>query len=600
MAQVSVSYGPAANAVPMTGAGLSATQMIIEAARARGVDPLRAIAGSESGGRTDAANPRSSARGLFQFIDPTWNTYAARAGYDPVTTRNDPWAQADTGAYLLADLTGQLSGSLGREPALWELYSAHFLGPGGAAPMLTSNPARSFTDALAEGFGPQGVERVLTANPNLRNLRTVGDFQQMMQSVTGRQEQAAVERMRGAGVPEDQIDFNGILTGAGEMMYRNAYAGLTLDMESGTPTPAPTGLLSEPSPPPGLLGLLGLDQGPGDNAIMGLAQGLLAAGAPSRDPQSPMALGLQGFQQGQQMDFAVAERERERAAQEQAMQSRAAAVANLPEPFRSMAAIDPGAALSAYAQTMQGQDPTSLMQNLMSMGLEPGTPEWNAAMAEAVGPASTTIDMYGNATDRALAERYVTQLGEYETDLSSASSTMALLDQMQQLTDVTRTGSLEGVRVEAEGLLRTLGIDPGLIGEENRSNAQALQAATFQLVLENAAQMTGVLSDSDIRLLQSMGVRLTNEPEANARIIADTRDRLIRQAEIADRGVRYFEENRGFGGFDRGYQQGRMTWDAGSGRFVTREEWISAAREANPGMTDEQIQTEWEARYGGR
>lgn len=65
---------PTSDATP--GAGLPAVML--------------AIMYCESGGRADAQNPSSTASGLFQFLDTTWNNYGgySRAMYAPVSVQN--------------------------------------------------------------------------------------------------------------------------------------------------------------------------------------------------------------------------------------------------------------------------------------------------------------------------------------------------------------------------------------------------------------------------------------------------------------------------------------------------------------------------------
>ena len=67
--------------------------LIRERALANGVDPaaLVRIAQIESGLNPSAANPSSSAKGLFQFVDRTAKQYG-------LTNPLDPAASADAGA----------------------------------------------------------------------------------------------------------------------------------------------------------------------------------------------------------------------------------------------------------------------------------------------------------------------------------------------------------------------------------------------------------------------------------------------------------------------------------------------------------------------
>lgn len=113
-------------------AGIS--DLIAQAAQRYGQAPgvLTRIGQLESGLRPGVKNPRSSAGGLFQFIDST----AAQYG---LANRYDPNAAADAGARLLRDNAALLTSRLGRPPTGPELYLAHQQGGGGASKIL-ANP----------------------------------------------------------------------------------------------------------------------------------------------------------------------------------------------------------------------------------------------------------------------------------------------------------------------------------------------------------------------------------------------------------------------------------------------------------------------------
>lgn len=110
-------------------------EIIRAAYAARGLDPSIGLrtARIESGFNPAANNPNSSAGGLFQFIDGTWNRYGG--GRD----RFDPAASAEAAAALTADNRDFLRKRLGRDPTPGELYLAHQQGAFGAFRLL-SNP----------------------------------------------------------------------------------------------------------------------------------------------------------------------------------------------------------------------------------------------------------------------------------------------------------------------------------------------------------------------------------------------------------------------------------------------------------------------------
>jgi len=136
-------------------------QIIAQAAQRYGQDPntLARIAQIESSMNPGARNPRSSAAGLFQFIDSTAKNYG-------LTNKLDPVAASDAAARLTRDNAAFLGERLGRQPTPAELYLAHQQGAGGAAKILANPQA----DA-ASVVGPQAV-----ALNGGRPGMTAGDF----------------------------------------------------------------------------------------------------------------------------------------------------------------------------------------------------------------------------------------------------------------------------------------------------------------------------------------------------------------------------------------------------------------------------------------
>ena len=133
--------------VPKGARGASALRdLIFQAAHAVGVDPdvLLATASMESSLNPEAANNKTSAKGLFQFVDKTWATvtakYGARYGITPNTSPFDPRANALMAAELMRENADALRSRLGREPTDVDLYAAHFLGAPKAGELLSANP----------------------------------------------------------------------------------------------------------------------------------------------------------------------------------------------------------------------------------------------------------------------------------------------------------------------------------------------------------------------------------------------------------------------------------------------------------------------------
>ncbi|TCD15500.1 hypothetical protein E0D97_06235 [Oricola cellulosilytica] len=120
--------------------------IIANAALRYGQNPedLKAIAWLESRGNTRAKNPKSSAGGLFQFVDGTAADYGLANRFDAVEA-------SDAAARLMRDNRAVLKKALGREPTRGELYLAHQQGAGGASKLLSNPnvPAASLVGAEA-------------------------------------------------------------------------------------------------------------------------------------------------------------------------------------------------------------------------------------------------------------------------------------------------------------------------------------------------------------------------------------------------------------------------------------------------------------------
>ena len=137
---------------------------------------LRMIAWLESKGNPDAANPDSSAEGLFQQTDDNAKQYG-------VANKRDAQQSAEGAARFLADNRAYLKKVLGRNPSPGELYLAHQQGPAGAAKLL-ENPNRLAVDVVgydavrlnggapgmtAQQFANLWISKANAADPDLDN-----------------------------------------------------------------------------------------------------------------------------------------------------------------------------------------------------------------------------------------------------------------------------------------------------------------------------------------------------------------------------------------------------------------------------------------------
>jgi hypothetical protein len=132
-------------------------------------DMMLRIAQIESGMNPLAANPNSSARGVYQFLTKpggAWDQYGA--GQDPL----DPVANVDAGARFMRDNQATLRHKLGREPQPWEVYLTHQQGSAGG-PALLSNPGRPATEVLRAFY--KDPSSAITGNAGRTDM-TAGDF----------------------------------------------------------------------------------------------------------------------------------------------------------------------------------------------------------------------------------------------------------------------------------------------------------------------------------------------------------------------------------------------------------------------------------------
>lgn len=155
--------------------------IIKDRARAYGLDPatMVAIAGIETGGTYDpgTANPRSSARGLFQFMTRpggSWGEYGRGANVF------DPMANADAGARITRDNIAYFTSRMGREPTPGETYLMHQQGRAGAVALL-SEPQRRAVDVLRQFYRNPNTARQAVALNAGRPDMTARDFSNLWQ-----------------------------------------------------------------------------------------------------------------------------------------------------------------------------------------------------------------------------------------------------------------------------------------------------------------------------------------------------------------------------------------------------------------------------------
>lgn len=149
--------------------------IISVAAQRHGVpaDLLHKMAGSESSYDPNVTNKTgSSAKGLFQFIDSTWQAMGGKPGEQYIPEKN-----ADLGAKYVRQNIETLHDKLGRNPTYGEVYAAHYFGPGVVSMIQRANPNAPIEQGLSTFHDRDGVRKVMQQNPNLhgKTVRQVMD-----------------------------------------------------------------------------------------------------------------------------------------------------------------------------------------------------------------------------------------------------------------------------------------------------------------------------------------------------------------------------------------------------------------------------------------
>lgn len=163
---------------------------------------LRRLAEIESGMNPLAQNPRSSAKGMFQFINSTGQQY----GLDPSQFGTEAYTQAEIPAAekLTQDNRAYLTKALGREPTAGELYLAHQQGAAGAAKIL-ANPQLPATQVIGE-------QAVLNngGNPDITSQEFANQWIDKFNS--GYQEETPQEQFTQVETPDGIVEFPSSMT----------------------------------------------------------------------------------------------------------------------------------------------------------------------------------------------------------------------------------------------------------------------------------------------------------------------------------------------------------------------------------------------------
>lgn len=166
-------------------------KIINEASNRAGIDStlMQVMAAKESGFRVDVKNPKSSALGLYQFIDGTWKGGIDKKGnkYDGVVQQygkkygldvsnasrlNPEHSTLMAAEYLKANLK-HIKG-VKPNPNITDAYLTHFAGPGGAKKILSANPDESAERVVGKKV-VDANQSIFIGNGRVRTIREVYD-----------------------------------------------------------------------------------------------------------------------------------------------------------------------------------------------------------------------------------------------------------------------------------------------------------------------------------------------------------------------------------------------------------------------------------------
>lgn len=215
----------------------------------------------------------SSATGAGQFTNATWLDQVKRnrpdlaqgaSDADILAMRADPaLGRQMTGAYLAQNRSFLQSKGLPTDAG--SLYLAHFLGPGGAAAVLSADPTTSVKQALTQSLGQPQADKMIAANPTILAGKQVS-------SVTG----WAAAKMGGV-VPGGGSIYDSLRPDVREEVLDHAEASLQkqnvgnladfqMRVANATSEALDTGAVSKPLTQGDFIGQYGAERGPAEFA----------------------------------------------------------------------------------------------------------------------------------------------------------------------------------------------------------------------------------------------------------------------------------------------------------------------------------------------
>lgn len=121
----------------------------VAAAKAAGINPdtLAAFGQIESHFQ-NTGNSSSSAKGVWQITNGTWNEYASKLGLSSAD-RNDPTAQAKVASAIISSYASSVSKSTGKAATSAQVYAAYMFGTSAGSKIATATSSTPLSSLVS-------------------------------------------------------------------------------------------------------------------------------------------------------------------------------------------------------------------------------------------------------------------------------------------------------------------------------------------------------------------------------------------------------------------------------------------------------------------
>lgn len=572
---------------------------------------IRAVMATESGGRPGAVSS-AGAGGLMQIMPATYAELARKHGLG--ADRFDPVNNIMGGAAYLRqmnDLFGgdwnDTFGGYNAGPGRWSLVKAGKAN----APAET---AQYITDVNAR-----------LGNPGSSSLEPKGDtvaFTPTIPRLTRPQPGQVISQP--GYIPENERDLRTLISDDAKN-YQNGLGNLTGNGQTPSQPPNPVlktriddliNQLSQPgsmAPPPSQLGLMFAGAQGGVQQLasvhdrpVGIGELIGAMGSGVTQGYLKGNEAQQQYRQGQFAELGVlskVEEERNKPGRD------------LPAAIQTAQALglQPGSPewnaylLRATLPVSDGTTPA--MKNAAALGLKQGTPEYDKFIRENSGPGGTNVNMppLEKEEQKEFGKALVEEYTGVRNAADAAQNNLAQI-QIARKIPIT-TGATAPYFAQVGAIAEALGFNKDKVlkdwGLNEASNAQAFQGVMANLVLTKLAGQKGVQTKEDAARIEQTVASLGNTPEAADFLLRTSQ--ALAQRDI-DRRTFYDQwraDKKTFEGAGEAWRQHiadmpLVGYNPKSNMPVFYDEFQSAMREDNPHLGPAEIRQIWQEKYGGK